>query len=193
MPPQSFKQHVVTNLRLVCLLLIPILAILYIIPTFITPELADNFHTNFKIVLLTKEWCQVKPWQCAVLNEDYGDPSQLLKIRFHHYDVIYVVHKNVALWDDFVINVLMHRNPMISLLRRSWANEQDEAFWGKFEESLRIANAMVNVMVFHSIWGIVFSKMWMFFVFGIAVTVLEPWERLAGPLWTILQEANTVF
>ncbi|KAI3403944.1 hypothetical protein KGF56_003211 [Candida oxycetoniae] len=199
MPLHSFKQAILYSLELLFYFIIPTIAALYIIPKFITPDLVDKFQINFKVILLSRELCQVKPYDCEkLLDLNYGDPDLLQRRVFHYYDLIYVVNKHIAICDDLIVKMLLHDyNPFMFISKRMFLIERDDEggveFWGKFEESLRIIIALINITIFQSIRGIIVSKMWVFFLFGIVITVFEPWSRLAGPIWNILREANNVF
>ena len=190
-----------TNLKITIYFILPITLSIYLIPTLLSPEIFTYWQTNFRVILLSKQFCQVKPQQCQVLlDANFGDPNLLYRQGFHHDDLIYVVNKYIWQWDSFVTKLILSP-PMKKLIvglafirhGRNAVAVDDDAYWEMMQETIHIILAIFNTSLFHIVMGMVVSRMWMFFIVGVVLTILEPWEKLASPIWTLLQSANNVF
>ncbi|KAI5968443.1 hypothetical protein KGF57_000137 [Candida theae] len=195
LPPQP-NQEFLTSAKILLYFILPISLSIYLIPTFISPELFSYVQTNFRVILLSRQFCQVKPQQCEVLlDANFGDPKLLYRQVFHHYDLIYVVNKYLWTWDILVTKMILSSPVKYVLLKLVHLRgfEDETEYWEITQETVHIVLAIFNTSIFHVIMGVLVSRMWMFFVVGVVLTILEPWEKLAGPIWNLLQSANNVF
>ena len=143
-----------------------------------------------------------------------GDPNQLKRIQFKYFELIYVVHKWIYNIDQFIIHKLILLWPikkiigsiMIIIMMRNNNNNNNnnnsgggggfggeqymEEIWEKWIEIIQIILAVINSMIYHLIWGLIVSRMYVFFIFGTLITVFEPWERLIDPLMSVLSTNN---
>lgn len=191
-----FNQDTLTSTKIILYLILPVLLSMYLIPTLISPGLFAYIQTNFRVILLSQQFCQVKPQQCEVLlDRDFGDPNVLYRQAFHHYDLIYVVNKYIWQWDNLIAKLILSSPVRYALLKLCNLRgvEIDQEYWEIMQETIHIILAIINTSIFHVLMGLLVSRMWMFFVVGVVLTVLEPWEKLAGPMWDLLQSANNVF
>ncbi|KAI5967279.1 hypothetical protein CANMA_003099 [Candida margitis] len=194
--PTQLKQDILTNAKICLYFILPIALSMYLIPTFITPDLITYIQINFRVILLSKQFCQVKPQQCEVLlDSKFGDPEVLYRQVFHHYDLIYVVNKYIWQWDRLVIKIIVSSPAKYTIIGMGYLRgvEMNDEYWNLMQETLHIILAIFNTSIFHIVMGMVVSRMWMFFIVGVVLTILEPWEKLAGPIWNLLQSANNVF
>lgn len=67
---------------------------------------------------------------------------------------------------------------------------QVEEMWDFLIEIVQIMLAVINSMIYHLIWGLIVSRMYVFFIFGTLITVFEPWERLIGPIISVINTNN---
>ena len=199
----SFNQD---NFKILVFFIIPILLSIYLIPKFINPEMINNLLINFKIGLLSKQYCQIQPIYCSILLDDkYGDPNQLKRIQFKYFELIYVVHDWIYNIDQFMIHKIILLLPIkklvgsIIIMKRSYSSNgggeaagagQVEEMWDFLIEIVQIMLAVINSMIYHLIWGLIVSRMYVFFIFGTLITVFEPWERLIGPIISVINTNN---
>lgn len=189
------NQDTLTLVKILIYFILPITLSMYLI-TFLTPDLFTYIQTNFRVILLSKQFCQVKPHQCEVLlDAQFGDPELLFRQVFHHYDLIYVVNKYIWQWDTLTTKLILSApvKKLIIGMAHLRGVDVDDAYWEIMQETVHIILAIFNTSIFHIVMGMLVSRMWMFFIVGVVLTILEPWEKLAGPIWNLLQSANNVF
>ncbi|KAK6455785.1 uncharacterized protein RJT20DRAFT_50592 [Scheffersomyces xylosifermentans] len=192
------KQAILENLRFLLFIMLPIFTAIYFVPSFINPFTIEEFKTNFKVVLLSKPFCEVKPTECAkLLDPNYGNINILKRKTFQHFDLIYVRHRWVEIWDNILLSVLTSR-PMkkfalfVSIVSLDKV-ENPEEYWLKWEESMEIVIAIGNSLTFHTIRGLIVSRMWVFFIFGSIITIGESWATIGEQLSYVLRSATNVF
>ena len=61
------KKVIVENLHFFVFIMIPIVCAIYFVPGFINPFTIDEFKINFKVILLLRTFCEVRPEECACL------------------------------------------------------------------------------------------------------------------------------
>lgn len=186
------------NLRFLVFFIIPVVAAILLIPYCIDPYTIENFKTNFNVIVLSQQFCNAKPAKCRkLLDPNYGDLALLKRKAFHTYDIIYVRHYTVEIWDGWVLGVLRKLLPRkaILFLRRlsSTPMESETIFWLEWDESMELMLAMMNSMVFHTVKGLLVSRMWVFFIFGSLITIVESWASIAEPLYNVLRSDTNVY
>lgn len=181
------------NLQFACLFIVPLYVIVFIVPFVVNPDTIDQFKINFKVVLLSKPFCEVKIEECQkLLNPDYGDPSLLFKTSFPDYDLVYIRHYSIDYLDNMLIT-LVDKSFLRALILMIKKPVNPGEWWSKVLQSLRVVVAISNAMVFHAIKGVLVSKMWVFFVFGAITTIYESWATLLQTLSGVLRSGNTIF
>lgn len=190
---QYYGKVFLENLQFACLFIIPLYVILFTIPFVVNPDTIDKFKINFKVVLLSKPFCEVKSEECKkLLDPDYGDPSLLLKTSFPDYELVYIRHY----WIDFLDNMLITLvdrsffRPLFLMINKPASPNE---WWSKVLMSLRVVIAIGNAMIFHAIKGVLVSKMWVFFIFGAITTIYDSWASLFQTLSSVLRSSNTIF
>ncbi|ABN64975.2 predicted protein [Scheffersomyces stipitis CBS 6054] len=192
------KKVIVENLHFFVFIMIPIVCAIYFVPGFINPFTIDEFKINFKVILLSRTFCEVRPEECALLlDPDYGNKDYLKRKVFQNYDLIYVRHRSVEIWDNMLLAVVT-TTPVKKLAQIfQFVNLEDidnpDVFWSKWEESIEIVLAIINSMMFHTIRGLIVSRMWVFFVFCFTISVGDSWASVCEQLALVLRSATNVF
>ena len=181
------------NLQFACLFIIPLYLIVFTVPLVVNPDTIDQFKINFKVVLLSKPFCEVKSEECQkLLDPEYGNPSLLLKTSFLDYELVYIRHYSIDYLDNILITLVDKSffRPLILMINKP---TNPAEWWSKVLESLRVVMAIGNAMIFHAIKGVLVSKMWVFFIFGAITTIYDSWASLIQTLSGVLRSANTIF
>lgn len=163
---------------------------LIFLPNLINPNFIENFKLNFKIILISEKYCSFNTTYCKlILKHNENHPELLRRIEFEHFDFIYIVHRWIYAWDQFLIRAIVNfiRIFIAGGILKVYKSEE---FWGKTEELLQIMVAISNSMTYHLIYGFLVSRMYTFFVFAIITTVGKPWERVINPIISILRTNN---
>jgi hypothetical protein len=186
------------NLRFLILFILPVVASMVLIPYWIDPYTLEHFKTNFKVIVLSQQFCDAKPGHCKkLLDPNYGDLNLLKRKAFTTYDITYIRHYSVEIWDGWVLGMIRRFQPrkLIVYFRRlsSIPLDDDDEFWLKWDESMQLMLAMMNSMVFHTIKGLLVSRMWVFFIFGLAFTIQESWESVIDTLYNVLRSDINVY
>ena len=190
---QHYGKIILENLQFACLFIIPLYLFVFTVPLVVNPDTIDLFKTNFKVVLLSKPFCEVKTEECQkLLDPEYGNPSLLLKTSFLDYELIYIRHYSIDFLDNVLITLIDKSfiRPLILIIHKP-ANPVE--WWSKVLESLRVIMAIGNAMIFHAVKGVLVSKMWVFFIFGAITTIYDSWASLIQTLSGVLRSANTIF
>ncbi|KAI5953204.1 hypothetical protein KGF54_002575 [Candida jiufengensis] len=182
---------ILNNLKIISFISI-LITLTYLIPKFISPELITHIQLNYKVILLSKKFCQIRPDQCNYLiNEKLSDPELLKKRYFETYELLYIVNSHILKIDEVLIKFLLNKyNPFFHLLKLITYIRGIEIDHENAKDIVHILIAISNTMIFHSLMGMFVSKMYMFFVMGIIITVVDPWNKLTGPIWNVLKSSN---
>ncbi|CUM51263.1 uncharacterized protein AC631_02487 [Debaryomyces fabryi] len=190
---QHYGKIFLENLQFACLFIIPLYVIVFTVPFVVNPDTIDQFKINFKVVLLSKPFCEVKSEEChKLLDPEYGDPSLLLKTSFPEYELVYIRHYWIDYFDRMLITLVDKSffRPLILIINKP---ADPSEWWSKVLESLRVVMAIGNAMIFHAIKGVLVSKMWVFFIFGAITTIYDSWASLLQTLSSVLRSANAIF
>ncbi|KAK6462193.1 hypothetical protein DFJ63DRAFT_313335 [Scheffersomyces coipomensis] len=192
------KQAIIDNIKFIAFVIIPILTCIVVIPYIVNPFTIEEFKTNFKVVLLTQPFCQLRPEECSqLLDPNYGDPRYLKRKEFEFFELVYVRHYLVEMWDNFVLRLVrvypLRRFIMILIQILDGPLENAEQFWKRMDESTEVVLAVFNSMFFATIQGVIVSRMWVFLIFGFIITISESWANVMETLSRVLRTANTVF
>lgn len=190
---QKYGQLVIDNLRFAVVFIVPLLLMIVVFPLILNPDTVENFQINFKIVLLSKPFCEVKYSECKkLLHPDYGDPLLLKKTAFKDYDLIYIRHFIIDYIDNFVLRIIDIPGVKGTLIMLN-NPENPVEWWPKVREAFHVLLAIGNSMLFHTIRGLLMSKMWVFFIFGTITTMYESWSSLLTSVSLVLRSDNTIF
>lgn len=190
---QRYGKVLLDNLKFACLFIAPLYLIIFTIPLIVNPDTIEQFKTNFKVIVLSKPFCEVKHEECRkLLDPEYGDPSVLLKTSFPDYELIYIRHYTVDFLDNLLIR-LVDTSVIRSILLMIKKPLNPSEWWSKVLLSLRVIMAISNAMMFHAIRGVLVSKMWVFFIFGSITTIYDSWASLIQSISWVLRSSNTIF
>lgn len=185
-------------IKYILLITVPIVTCIYLIPNFIDPEIVNHLQINFRIHLLSKPFCEMHPGECLqLMDPNFGDPRYLKRKVFKYYEIMYIRHYIVEIWDTIVLSIArLYPFRKMALATRNVIYSDfgnDEEFFEQFDEALEIVLAIFNSIVFQGAKGVLISRMWIFFIVAGVFTVVESWSSLGKPLRTILRSANTVY
>ncbi|KAK6200420.1 uncharacterized protein RJT21DRAFT_43996 [Scheffersomyces amazonensis] len=192
------RQAIIENIKFIIYVILPIVSAIIVVPYILNPFTIEEFKVNFKVILLSQPFCQVRPEDCSkLLDPNYGDPRYLKKKTFEKFELIYVRNYLVEYWDNFILS-LVRFHPLRSFIMKligiiDRPLENSEQFWKEMDESTEVVLAVVNSMIFATIQGIIVSRMWVFFIFGAIITITESWGNVIDLLTTVLRSTNNVF
>ncbi|CCE88666.1 Piso0_001443 [Millerozyma farinosa CBS 7064] len=188
----KYGRAVAENVEYLVFVVLPILLVLVVASIALDIDTLKKGSENFKVVLLSRPFCEANPQECGdLMDPAFGKPGILKKTKFTNYELVYIRHHFVEAFDNTVVWILM--SPFFKTIVQKIRRPSDPiTFWYNVEEVLRIMLAICNSMLFHTLRGVLMSRMWVFIFIGIFSTIYMSWKTPLDAIDSILGKGNGV-